>query len=182
MHVFLTGEIGAGKSTVIRKVLASLDIRPGGFVTGFGPERASPDRRLYLNPAWEEPAYDEARAVARFGGGLPPRPDSVAFDQLGCGYLNACRTWASLLLMDELGPLEQDARHFQKAVLLALDGPIPILGVLKQSGHPWMDAIIQHPAVRVLPVTAVNRDILPQQLEEDIRKRLSPHSDNKSPC
>jgi nucleoside-triphosphatase len=180
MHVFLTGEISVGKSTVIRKVLASLDIRPGGFVTGFGPERASPDRRLYLNPAWDEPAYDEAHTVARFGGGLPPRPDSVAFDQLGCGYLDACRTWARLLLMDELGPLERDAHHFQRAVLLALDGPIPILGVLKQSGHPWMDAIIRHPSVTVLPVTAANRDTLPQQLAEEFRTRLS--SDNESPC
>jgi nucleoside-triphosphatase len=182
MHVFLTGEIGVGKSTVIRKVFASMDIRPGGFVTGFGPERTSPDRKLYLNPAWEKPAYDEAHTVARFGGGFPPRPDSIAFDQLGCGYLNACRTWARLLIMDELGPLEQDARHFQRAVLLALDGPIPILGVLKQSGHPWMDAIIRHPAVTVLPVTAANRNGLPQQLAEDFGKRPSLRSDNESPC
>jgi nucleoside-triphosphatase len=182
MYVFLTGEIGVGKSTVIRKVLAGLDIRPGGFVTGFGPDRASPDRRLVLNPAWEEPAYDEAHAVARFGGGHPPRPDSVAFDQLGCGYLDACRTWAKLLLMDELGPLERDALHFQRAVLLALDGPIPILGVLKQSGHPWMDAIVRHPAVTVLSVTAANRDVLPQQLAENFGKRISLHSDNESPC
>jgi nucleoside-triphosphatase len=182
MHVFLTGEIGVGKSTVIGKVLAELDIRPGGFVTGFGPERASPDRRLYLNPAWEELAYDEAHAVARFGEGFPPRPDSVAFDQLGSGYLVSCRTWARLLLMDELGPLEREARHFQRAVLLAINGPIPILGVLKQSGHPWMDAIIRHPAVTVLPVTAANRDGLPMRLAEEFRTKLSLHSDNESPC
>ncbi|RAU93464.1 nucleoside-triphosphatase [Paenibacillus sp. YN15] len=164
MHVFLTGGIQIGKSTVIRKAVQGLGICPGGFVTGFRQSRANPSRRLYLNPAWEEPAYDEAHAVARFGEGLPPSPDSIAFDQLGCGYLAACRSWAKLLLMDELGSLERDALHFQKAVLQALDGNVPILGVLKQAGHPWMEGIIRHPAVTVIEVTEANRDSLPEQL------------------
>ncbi|MDF2938967.1 MAG: hypothetical protein K0Q90_4340 [Paenibacillaceae bacterium] len=179
MHVFLTGEIQIGKSTVIHKVVESLNIRPGGFVTGFRRLRTDPNRRLCLNPAWEEPSYDEAHAVARFGEGLPPRPDSIAFDQLGCGYLAACRPWAQLLLMDELGPLERAAVHFQKAVLQALDGSIPILGVLKKAGHPWMDDIIRHPSVTVIQVTEANRDHLPEQLAAQFRTRLAPG--NKSP-
>lgn len=174
MHVFLTGEIQIGKSTVIRKTVELLDIQPGGFVTGFGPMRAKPDRSLYLNPVWQEPVYDEAHTVARFGGGGAPRPDSIAFDRLGCGYLDACKSWAKLLVMDELGPLERDARQFRKAVLDAVDGSFPILGVLKKSGHPWMEGITGHPAVTVIEVTETNRDLLPEQLAAAFRKALIP--------
>ena len=57
-HIFLTGDIRIGKSTVIRKAL--LLLKPpdyagkpffGGFRTYFGPDRTDPDRFLYRRTA-----------------------------------------------------------------------------------------------------------------------------------
>jgi nucleoside-triphosphatase len=43
-HIFLTGEIQIGKSTVIKKTLTLLKLEYGGFCTYFGSDRPSPCR------------------------------------------------------------------------------------------------------------------------------------------
>ena len=52
-HVFLTGAVQCGKSTVVSRVLEGWAGAVGGFRTGFGPDRACPERLLYLwRAAW----------------------------------------------------------------------------------------------------------------------------------
>ncbi|MFT8396318.1 nucleoside-triphosphatase [Propionibacterium sp.] len=162
MNVFLTGEIGIGKSTAVSRVVSRLGVKAGGFLTTFGVERGVPHRSLFLVPAWvEPPPLVEANVVARFGQpGEPPVPDTAAFDECGPACLAASLPWAEVILMDELGSMEREALLFQHAVLDCLDQDIPVLGVLKERGHPWMDAISGHPGVMVHAVTLENRDSL----------------------
>ncbi|MNC82792.1 hypothetical protein D3C75_1364490 [compost metagenome] len=54
-----------------------------------------------------------------------------------------------------------------------MDGSVPILGVLKKAGHPWMEDIIRHPSVTVFQVTEANRDSLPEQLIADFQLKLA---------
>lgn len=169
MHVFLTGDIQIGKSTIIRKVIHQLGVAPGGFTSGFGENRYKMNRSLYLNPAWKEPRFDEEHTVAVFSEGRPPCPSPQAFDRLGGMYLEQSRPWAKLLLMDEVGQLERDALSFQRAVLDQLDGPIPIIGVIKDVPCDWLDSIRNHARVTVIRVTRENRNELPGQLAERFR-------------
>lgn len=160
MHLFLTGAVGCGKSTVIDRVLALTGRPAGGFRTGFGPDRARPDRLLCLWDAGGVPRYDEAHAVARFAGGVPhPLPER--FDALGAPLLARPR---GLLVMDECGRLEGAAFRFQRAVLDALDGEAPVLGVVREGFPGWTKAIAAHPGVALITVTADNRDALPERL------------------
>ena len=62
--------------------------------------------------------------------------------------------------MDELGPHEAQAVRFQAAVFRALEGGIPILGVLQQADSDFLRRIACHPRVTVLTVTEDNRDSL----------------------
>ena len=57
---------------------------------------------------------------------------------------------AQLLLMDELGMMENAATLFAQAVSQCLDGAIPILGVVKPRSTPLLDAVRAHPAVQVI--------------------------------
>lgn len=173
MHIFLTGPIQIGKSTVIRKVLTALDVTPGGFVTGFGAERYQTDRSLYMNAAWLPPSYDRGHTVVRFGGGQPPQADAAAFDRLGCGLLAQSRPWAQLLLMDECGQLEKNAASFRQAVMDCLDQPVPVLGVLKQTSSQWLEQIAAHPAVTVMVVSEANRDQLPMEISRRLQSIIS---------
>ena len=65
-----------------------------------------------------------------------------------------------VLLMDELGPAESGAKKFCEAVLAALDGDLPVLGVLQKADTEFLRAVAGHPRVRLVTVTVENRDEL----------------------
>lgn len=172
-HIFLTGDIQSGKSTVIEKVLAGLHITVGGFRSGSGPDRHKPQRWLYLWDAAGEPVYDESHRVAYLSTeGRRSFPDR--FDALGCAaLLQARHSGAKLILMDECGFLERDAIKFQTEVLHTLDGDIPVLGVVRLHSSGWTDSIRSHPDVTLFTVTESNRDDLPDRITSLLRQNIS---------
>lgn len=172
MHIFLTGDIQIGKSTVIQKTLALLKTDYGGFCTYFGPDREKPDRRLYIRDAALPPVYDEDHVIARFYPAHPPQVFPEVFDGQGATFIRAGRKSRRLILMDECGRLERDALIFQNEVLGALDGRTPVLGVVAKSAGGWADRIRRHPKVRLITVDADNRDRLPALLEDMISADL----------
>ena len=167
MHVFLTGVSGVGKSTALDRTLSLLGLRPGGFRTGFTPDR----KRLCLWPAWQAPDWSENSTVARMERGRLIG-DPAAFDRLGPAVLQACRPWARLLVLDELGWLEQDAAAFRNAVWCSVRGEIPILGVIKpiqNRAGTWLEELAQAPDGWVVTVGMTNRDALPGRLAAWLR-------------
>ena len=152
-HLFLTGPQGVGKSTLIRGLLAEESGPLGGFFT------VKHEGGVYLLPAAQERAFTSENFLFRCGhGGDPAR-----FDDLGCAAL-ADTAGCRLLVMDELGPHEAEARRFQAAVFRALEGDTPIIGVLQQAESEFLDRIARHPQVTVLTVSVANRDALAAEL------------------
>lgn len=172
MHVFLTGNVQVGKSTVLQKVVSTLDLPIGGFRTSFGSNRAEADRWLYLWDASAPPAQDEAHGVVRF---TDRRPEIFLdrFNTLGGGALRHAReSGAKLILMDECGRFEGQAAEFQREIFSALDGDVPVLGVVRQGYHGWLDDIRNHPKVTLLTVTEDNRNALPSQIVALLEKNI----------
>ena len=163
-HIFLTGEVQSGKSTVLDKVLDSLNLTLGGFRSGSGPDRHETTRWLYLWDAAGQPVYDEEHRVAYITPEKRcPYPDR--FDVLGCAALRRAKeNGTDLIVMDECGFLERDAAEFQAEVLRTLDSDIPVLGVVRLRSDGWTDAIRNHPRVTLITVTKENRDALPEQI------------------
>lgn len=165
MHIFLTGAVQVGKSTIITKVMYSSGLTVGGFRTSFGPDRGEPDRLLYLYAVGEPPALDEPHGVVRFVNRIPV-PIPGRFEALGIPLLRRARAHAGLILMDECGFLESDAVAFQAEILKTLDGETPVLGVLREGLPGWTPAVAAHPKVRLVTVTRENRNSLPAQLNQ----------------
>ena len=128
--ILICGPRGVGKSTLIRRLTA---LYPGP-VSGFVTKRETVADGEGLFPIYIHPAAcPEARR--QYGPeNLIGRCDSrrsvrctPAFDDWGPRLLEG----PGLLLMDELGFLERDARRFQEAVLAALQGDQPVLAAVK---------------------------------------------------
>ena len=159
MHVFLTGERGIGKTRVVRQAAELLGRPCHGFVTRFSSENRS-ESPLYMLPTDRSASPDGAHIIAaRRDGKLAALTER--FDTLGVSLLREAESHPEgLILMDECGHLEKDALLFRQEILRCLDGPIPVLGVLRKD-QPWHSFIIGHPHVRVIEVTAETRDALP---------------------
>jgi hypothetical protein len=100
-HIFPTGQIKIGKSTVICKALSRLNVPYGGFCTYFGQDRARPDRFLSIGDAVAEPSFDESHIIAQFQRGAPPTPHTDCFNTLGTGYIRHARQTARLIVMED---------------------------------------------------------------------------------
>ncbi|KPU42537.1 hypothetical protein OXPF_43220 [Oxobacter pfennigii] len=79
-HIFLTGDIQIGKTTAVNKSLEILNIKPSDFRTYFGPDRAKPDRLLYMRSASEPAVYCRENAIAKFEEGHRVQVYSERFD------------------------------------------------------------------------------------------------------
>ena len=152
-HLFLTGPKGVGKSTLIHGLLAEKPGPLGGFFT------VKHKGGVYLLPAARERAFTSENFLFRCGHGSDP----ARFDDLGCAAL-ADTAGCRLLVMDELGPHEAEAKQFQAAVFRTLDGALPVLGVLQQAESEFLHRIAHHPRVTVLTVSVENRDALAAEL------------------
>lgn len=167
-HIVLWGQRGVGKSTLARRLLEDWSGPVRGFVTRSSLPDADGFRSIYLHAA-DDPTPME-QACNRIG--RTNRTEHTmwpeVFNGLGVELLRA--EPGSLILMDELGFLEQDAADFRRQVLRCLDGNIPVLAVIKHKTHiPFLQEIRSHPRVQLYQVTEENRDELPAELSPLIR-------------
>lgn len=170
MHIFLTGEVQIGKSTVINNILSLLNVSYGGFKTYFGKDRNLSDKNLYINSATKSHVFNEENVIVRFKEGCAPLVDVLKFNMYGSELIRTAKYRADLILMDECGSLEAKALEFQKEVINALNGFKPVLGVVKLDSKGWTDAIRNHPNVELITVTKENRNYLPKILKDYFQK------------
>ena len=166
-HILICGERGVGKSTLIRRLLAESTLPVGGFVTRRLPQ-ADGDGMfpIYLHAAAlppEERPYDPEHLVGTCDSRRSIRYPE-AFDRLGPPLL----TSGGLLVMDELGFLENDAHRFQAAVLAALDGSTPVLAAVKPKDTDFLRRVRQHPHGEVFNITPESREALYHRLRSRI--------------
>ena len=161
IHLFLTGEKQVGKSTLIKKLIEKDSRKQGGFFTVrmFYPNEGLWYTHL-LRPG-EKPSPDNILFCCS-----DKKCDSTErFNKLGC---RALESPGELIIMDELGPHEENAVQFKEAVFKTLDGDIPILGVLQKAESMFLKAISEHEKVNSVEVTKENRDLLFDELSEYI--------------
>ena len=162
MHVFLTGPVQIGKSTLIAAALDALQPeRLGGFRTVSAKPEADGSRPVYLHPAAAQDLLCGAQnrvGIRRPELGIASFPD--AFETAGC----------DLVLMDEIGRMERHADTYSARIRTLLDGCVPILGVVqKKADTPLAAAIRSHPNVRLIEVSEENRDVLLPEILSALR-------------
>lgn len=172
IHIFLTGGIQVGKSTMLRRLLAEFPAVPcAGFrtVTGPGPEGSI--GAVYLVPADGETLFLPERKVGlRLGHARGIESFPAAFDEFGTACIEAP---GRLILMDEIGRMEREAPRFSEAVLRRLDGDTPILGVVQsRADTPLANAIRCHEKVLLAEVTPENREEVFAQLLRKMRWQM----------
>ena len=169
LHLFLTGKVQVGKSTIIQKVLKEYQGTIGGFRTVQGSRDVDGGSDIFMIDAarWNETTYDPKQLVARRIGMTKYEGYPEAFDRIGTALLTVARG-RDLIVMDELGFMESEAYLFQKNVLDCLDGNVPILGVVKPASTDFLEQVHKHYQTTLLEVTEENRE----QVLEEVRQRI----------
>lgn len=163
-HILLCGGRGAGKSTLIKRLLEHNALPVYGFYTrrldadetGFHP--------IYIHPAGEKERLYAPQNLVGTCNGKAHDVSLEAFDTLGVRYIAQARP-GGLIVMDELGFMEARAQGFTQAVMDAMDGGIPVIAAVKaRYDMPFLNAVRAHPNAAVYDITADNRDALYDEL------------------
>ena len=110
--ILLTGARGAGKSTLVRRLLAENRRPLRGFFTENQPLESGEGHRTYLYPAHLPRQFTRDNLVALYTpAGLTVFPQ--VFDTLGCACLEGVSS-GDLVVMDELGFLEGKSPAFSR--------------------------------------------------------------------
>jgi nucleoside-triphosphatase len=169
VHIFLTGNIQVGKTTIIRSFLSQTRLSADGFMTywGTGDENG---RSLYLSPYDQDLHPAERYFIACDLDHRLSRTANMAdvFDKHGTEILLDSGK-RDVIVMDELGFMESKAKSFQNAVMRHISGRVPILGVIKNIQTEFLNTIRTHPNVEICEITVENRD---GALESLLRRNL----------
>ena len=161
MHIFLTGEIQVGKSTLIRRALARTPgLKLAGFRTVTVADVPGAVGSVYIVSPEGAEYRDDARIKIRWGEGRGAEDFPEAFEGRGLELLADAES-GDLILMDEIGKTEAAAPRFCARVRELIDGDVPVLGVVRLEGvTPLQEYIRSSPNVRLTTVTEENRDAL----------------------
>jgi nucleoside-triphosphatase len=169
--LLLTGRPGVGKTTVVRKVVAQLGSRAGGFYTEEVRERGQRIgfRLVALNGPVGMLASVNESSPWRVGKYKVNLHD---LEQVGVEALKRAvqHPQVSLVVIDEIGKMELFLPAFRQMVLVAIESPKPVLGTVMARAEPWVDAIKIRVDVILINVTPANREALPEQILRWVRE------------
>jgi nucleoside-triphosphatase len=161
--IFLTGDPGCGKTTVVRRVVEKLpgvpktgflieDVRENGSRTGF--RGVTLDGRTFL--------------LARLGtaGDFRVGPYAVDLEGLDTVGVEALRPAPEtrLVVVDEVGKMEAFSTAFRNAVQDLLDAPLPVLGTVAVHGVGFVKHVRQDPRVTLVRMTRASREAMVGEL------------------
>jgi len=171
MRLFLTGNPGVGKTTLIRAVVERLngitsagfyteEIRQGGRRTGF--------RIVTL---------DGHAGTLASSGKQPPTVGKYSihvdeFEKLVSRYLDPATTFVDLYVIDEIGKMELLSSQFRTRIIALLAQPTNLLATISKKGNGFTEQIKDRSDLEVIEVTRKNRDRLAEQIAGKIKRQL----------
>jgi nucleoside-triphosphatase len=160
--LWLTGRPGSGKTTVIRKVVATLGERAGGFYTEeiTGPGGRKGFRLVTLDGQETVMAHKDIRGpnvprVGRYG------VDVKALERVGVVALHRAIQAGKIVVVDEIGKMELFSTVFQTTVMEAMIGRPLVLGTIMKKPYMEADVFKNLAQVTIWEVDAHTRNALP---------------------
>ena len=164
MILLIQGEIGVGKTTLIRRLLGDRLPETRGFWTR--KEAEGEGFSIYIHPMGQPPRYGDENRVGRGLPGQPRRALPAAFLRGGVG-LGAVPT-GGVTVLDELGVLEEEAPRFQQAVVELMCRSSLVLAAVKPAKTPFLNRVRSLPGARLCLITPDNREELHLRLSAEL--------------
>jgi nucleoside-triphosphatase len=157
--ILLTGVPGCGKTTLIRKIIAGVEPNVGGFYTqeirlggvrqGFKIITIDGQRGIL--------AHVDIRSSPRVGKyGV----DIQTLDLIAVSAVQHAIQDKKLIIIDEIGPMENKSAKFRHVVLEAIESESDLLASIALRSTPYTDRIKSTPDIQLIEVRPDNRERL----------------------
>jgi nucleoside-triphosphatase len=171
MRLFLTGNPGVGKTTLIRAIALRLegimcagfyteDTRQSGQRTGFKIFTLDGQQGTFASLGRQKPTVGKYSIHVK------------EFEKLVLMQLDPVTNPADLYVIDEIGKMELLSRQFRIRIIELLAQPTNLLATITKKGDGFIDQIKRRSDVEIIEVTRKNRDELPDELARAIKIQL----------
>ncbi len=158
-NIFLTGAPSSGKTTIIKKIIALLNVPARGFYT---EEEKSGEKRVgfmmkTLDGKEAYLAHQDIRSnykIRRYG---------VSIHNIETIAVSAIRPAGNgLIILDEIGKMECFSEMFKETAINVLDSLHIVIGTITLGGDDFIQSIKKRDDLDLTEVTFQNRDALPE--------------------
>ena len=154
MKLVIEGHSGSGKSTAVRRILKYTDREIWGLWSEKMPAAEDLPAPVYLHSYRSPIRYSDDNRIGvcqhRCAQSFPK-----VFETLGVETLRSIPE-GILVLLDEIGVMESEARQFQAELFRLLDGSFDVILTIRDKSTPLLDAIRNHPMVQCVSAQAAN--------------------------
>lgn len=172
MHTIITGVRGVGKSTLIKRILKQLECPIYGFET-------VKESSIYI-PHMGYPVYiyeadgEHKRSKENLVGFVDECQHAVYTDvfEKFVPILRRIKNRSGIIMMDEIGTMEQEATTFCEIVLELFNGEIPIIAAVKDKDNEFLNSVRNHSNVKCFRITNSNREEIYQDVLKFVRAQL----------
>lgn len=166
MKLVIEGRSGSGKSTAVRRILKYTEREIWGLWSEKMPAAEDMPAPVYLHSYRSPIRYsDENRIGVCQNRSAQSFPE--VFDKLGAETLQSIPE-GSLVLLDEIGVMESEARLFQTELFRLLDGNFDVILTIRDKHTPLLDAIRNHPKVQRVSAEAANDEAFCRETAEKL--------------
>lgn len=171
MRLFLTGNPGVGKTTLIRAIIERMEgITCAGFFT-------QEIRRSGQRTGFRIVTLDGREGTLASLGTQKPTVGKYSvhieeFEKLVLPLLNSVTTATDLYVVDEIGKMELLSPLFKTKIIELLSQPANLLATISKKGNGFLDQLKRRSDVEIIEVTRKNRAELPELLARKISFQL----------
>lgn len=170
-RLFLTGNPGVGKTTLIRAIVERLEgitcagfyteeTREGRQRTGFRIVTLNGQKGSLASLGTQEPTVGKYSVHVE------------AFEKLVLPFLDPVEPPVDLHVIDEIGKMELLSRRFRTRLIELLAQPTNLLATITQRGNGFVDQLKRRSDVEITEVTRKNRDELAEELARKIKVQI----------
>ncbi|MDP3386106.1 MAG: nucleoside-triphosphatase [Eubacteriales bacterium] len=153
-NLFISGDIGVGKSHLLRNVLEELNVSLGGFVTGKDYDYKG--HTVYIKSLNDFVSFKNVAYVVGGTDIYSAQVYSENFDSFGARTIEFSIANRDVTVMDEIGVMERDSPIFLQSIINALDSDKPVVGVIKNRKDDYLESIKSRHDTKVLFLTGSN--------------------------
>jgi len=155
-NIFISGQPGCGKTTLIMEILRELKLNAGGFYTQEIKQRGkrSGFKITTLNGKEGILAYVNIKSPYKVG---KYKVNIRDLEEIGVKSISGAIKNNRLIVIDELGKMEMMSEKFKKAVETALNSKNKVLGTIKLTPDPFTNKIKRREDTKVFYLTRGNR-------------------------
>lgn len=164
-NIFITGARGYGKTTAINKTIHLLNKEVSGFESR--KKIMTNEKEFYIYDILDKKS-DCLIAYANINSN--PIANIEGFENLGCEILKKAILSDNVIIMDEIGFLEENAPKFKQCVIDSLDSSNIVIGVLKKFNGKFINYIKSRNDVILIELTLENRNEIPNQILKHIKR------------